>query len=78
MTDLLARHLAPKKGPASRYPIREVVEERAVKAIEDAIEEIIPKPGSWLTVTAADRTFHFEGEADRWKFRHMVIQSDGS
>jgi len=75
---MIAQHLAPKKGLATRYPIRDVVEERTVKAIEDAIEEIIPKPASWLIVTAADRTFHFEADGDRWKFRQMVVRSDGS
>lgn len=77
---LLARHLAPiNKGALSaRYPVRKVVEERAVKAIEDAIEEMVPKPGSWLIVSGKDRNFHFEADGGRWKFRHMVVESEAS
>lgn len=69
---MIAQLLAPTKLDASRYPIREVVEEREVAQVEDAIEEMSALAGAWLIIRATGRTLHYEADQGRWRFKKIV------
>lgn len=73
-----ARHLTPI-GPASQYPTREITEEREVQDWTDAVEEIRPLNGSWLTVEGEDRLYHFSSKLGTdgpvWEFRSMILKA---
>lgn len=67
-----AQLLRPDTLDGSRYPVRELVEEREISTLEDAIEEMTALPGSWLIVTTDERAMHWEARDGKWAFKVTV------